>query len=315
MLIQNEQSFSAQRLDIFLAVLQHGSLSRAATALETTQSTVSRQIAELEIQCGGRLFHRNGRGMVPTDLAIRLTPRFRTLCRDIEDLFFEAKGVANEISGAVRIGLLPIVATVLAQRLFREVRERYPKVTLSLLEGYSGQLEEWLDRDVADFAVLFHYGKGKPFEQDMLVKVDACLIGCKGDKLTSKPNVLFNALDGIPLVLPAAPNPLRTVLEQGFKRRRLTLNMAVEANTIPVQLELVSAGGCYTITPFFAVARQVKAGGLQASLITKPSIERALTLAMSTQRSPSRAVREVSRLARQILEEMQASDVWRRPSV
>ncbi len=312
--MQRNQNFDAQRVDIFLAVLQHGSLSRAATAMETTQSTISRQITELETQCGGRLFHRNGRGMVPTDLGARLTPRFRTLRRDIDELLLEARGTATEVSGSVRLGLLPIVATALAQRLYVEVRQRYPKVRLSLLEGYSGQLEEWLDRDVTDFAVLFHYGKGRPAGQDVLAKLDACLIGARGDTLTAAPTVPFDMLSNRPLVLPAAPNPLRTLLEQVFRRRRLILNAPVEANTIPVQLELVASGACYTITPFFAVAKQVQAGQLQASLIVKPAIERSLTLAMSTQRSPSIAVREVARLVRQILNEMQASDIWRRPA-
>lgn len=314
MVIQREQSLDAQRIDVFLAVLLHGSLSRAATALETTQSTISRQITELEAQCGGRLFHRNGRGMVATELGTRLTPRFRTLRRDMDELLREARGAATEVSGVVRLGLLPTVAIALAPRLFREVRQRYPKVTLSLLEGYSGQLEEWLGHDVTDFAVLFHYRKGRPDRQDVLARVDACLIGARRDKLTASRSVPFDALSNMPLVLPTAPNPLRTLLEQLFTKRRLTLNSPVEANTLQVQLELVAAGGCYTITPYFAAARQIRAGRLQASLITEPAIERSMTLAMSTQRSPSVAVREVARLVRQLLQEMQATDTWRRPS-
>lgn len=299
-------------LGYFLAVVHHGSLSRAAAALSTTQSTVSRQIAGLESRCGGRLFHRNGRGMVPTDLGERLLPRVRTLLRDVDDLFAEARGHATEIGGQVRVGLLPTVASALARRLHQEVRARYPKVSLRFLEGYSGQLEEWLAGDKADVAVLFHYGKGKPADQDMLARVDACLIGVSGDALTASPTVPFSALGAIPLILPTAPNPLRALLEQVFRRRGMTLNAAGEANTMQVQLELVAGGGCYTITPYFAAARQVRAGQLQASLITHPMIERALTLALSTQRSPSQAVREVARLVRQILQEMEASDTWMR---
>lgn len=303
----------AQQICSFLAVLKHGSIGRAATAMETTSSTISRQIADLEAECGGLLFHRNGRGMVATELGLQLTPRFRVLMRDIDELLIEARGEAAEISGPVRIGLLPIVASAIAKRLYIDVKRLYPKLTLSLLEGYSGQLELWLEQDSADFAVLFHYGRGRPQAQDVLAKVGACVIGAAGDALTAGRSVAFDALDGLPLALPAAPNPLRSLLEQTFRRRRLRLNAAIDANSMSVLLDLVASGGCYAVTPYFAVAGRVAAGELQASVLVKPAIDRSLTLQMSTRRSPSGGVREVARLVRQILQEMQASDIWREP--
>lgn len=301
----------AQRIEIFLAVLEFGSIGRAAVAMETTSSTISRQISDLELQCGGRLFHRNGRGMVATDLGVQLTPRFHALKRDMDDLLLEAKGEAAQISGTVRIGLLPNVASAIARRLYLEVRHRYPHLTLCLLEGYSGQIHQWLEHDTADFAVLYHYGRGA-LDQDVFSKVDACIVGAHGDPLTAAPSVAFDALDGLPLVLPTAPNPLRSILEQTFKRRKLHFNAAVDAHSQALQLELVASAAGYAIMPFFAVRRHVAAGEVQASALIQPTIDCSLTLAMSSaQRSPSRSVSEVARLVRQILQEMQASGFWR----
>lgn len=306
----------AQRIEIFLAVLQFGSISRAAMAMETTQSTISRQITDLESQCGGRLFHRNGRGMAATELGLQLTPRFRALKRDMNDLLLEAKGEAAEISGTVRVGLLPTVASAIARRIYLEVRRRYPHLTLCLLEGYSGQIHQWLEHNEVDFAVLYHYGRGAPLEQDVFAKVNAYIVGVRGDPLTAAPSVAFDALDGLPLVLPTAPSPLRSILEQTFKRRKLHFNAAVDAHSKSLQLELVASGGGYAIMPFFAVPRRVASGELQASALIQPNIDCSLTLAMSpTQHAPSRSVHEVARLVRQILQEMPASGIWRKPAI
>lgn len=53
-------------LMIFIKLSELGSLTRASLALEITNSTISRQLAQLETQCGGKLFFRNGRGVVLT---------------------------------------------------------------------------------------------------------------------------------------------------------------------------------------------------------------------------------------------------------
>jgi LysR family nitrogen assimilation transcriptional regulator len=61
-------------LRLFVQVAEAGSLSRAATGLETTQPAISRRIAAFEQAWGGRLFHRTGRGVMLTDLGERVLP-------------------------------------------------------------------------------------------------------------------------------------------------------------------------------------------------------------------------------------------------
>ena len=298
-------------LKLFMSVVEQGSLTKAAAAHETTQSAISRQLAQLETECGGKLFHRTGRGMVCSELGQRMVPRVQRMLAETDGILAEAHALAGIPSGEVRLGLLPNVAAVIARQLFSEVRSRFPKVKLILFEGYTGQLEEWLDNGRLDVAVLFHYGKGIPANQDLLAEVDACLISAPGDLLTQNQTVQFDRLHGLPLVLPSAPNALRTSLDNIARRRRLTLSPVIEANSIPVQLELV-AGGCYTIIPFFAVAQKVKEGKLQASMISNPVIERFLTLQMTTQRPITLAGREVSRVLRNIVELLRDGGAWGR---
>jgi DNA-binding transcriptional LysR family regulator len=307
-----EKPMDTDGLKLFLAVLELGSLTKAASALDTNTSAISRQIAQLEEQCGGSLFHRTGRGMVASELGQRMVPRAKRVLAETESILAEAQAMAGIPSGEIKLGLLPNVATVIARQLFQEVQSRFPRVRLVLFEGYTGQLEEWLDQGKIDIAVLFHYGKGMPPNQDLLAKVDACLISGPGNRLTRHATVEFEKLDGLPLVLPSSPNALRATLETICRQKHITLHPVAEANSIPVQLELVASGDCYTIIPFYAVASKVQSGHIQASMIINPVIERSLTLQLTTQRPVTLAGREVARVVRSIVEELRDGGAWGR---
>ena len=62
---------------LFVDAVEYGSLSKVALAYGTSQPHVSRQIGELEQECGGRLFERTGRGVVLTELGQRIAPKVR----------------------------------------------------------------------------------------------------------------------------------------------------------------------------------------------------------------------------------------------
>ena len=62
---------------LFIDAVELGSLSKVAVAHGTSQPHISRQITELEQECGGRLFQRTGRGVVLTELGQRVAPKVR----------------------------------------------------------------------------------------------------------------------------------------------------------------------------------------------------------------------------------------------
>ena len=62
---------------LFIDAAELGSLSKVAVAYGTSQPHISRQIGELEQECGGRLFQRTGRGVVLTELGQRIAPKVR----------------------------------------------------------------------------------------------------------------------------------------------------------------------------------------------------------------------------------------------
>ena len=295
----------------FLAIGELGSLTRAALFLDSNQSLLSRQLNALERECGARLFNRTGRGVQLSEVGARIFPQVTALLADAELLEIEIRGEAREPSGRVTLGSLPSIGQPLVGRLFTAMRARHPLVSLKVLEGSSGQVEEWLADARVDIAILYRYGPTLPEQEQLLASVDSYLIGPKGDKLTAAAEISFSALHELPFILPSAPNGLRTALDAVARQERITLAPVIEADSLPLQRSLVAQERLYTVLPLHAVWTEVGEGRLQASRIVSPPFQRSVAMALAKSKGPARAVSAVAAQIVQIVNEMARKGMWR----
>jgi DNA-binding transcriptional LysR family regulator len=280
------------RWQIFLRVAEAGSLSRAATALVTPQSMVSRAIAHLERQCGERLFERTGRGVTLTEFGAQLLPRVAQLATDAEALSENIRGARGQIIGEVRVGLLPTAVARYCGPLITQVRARMPGVHLHLVEGASAQLEEHLREGRLDMAVVLRENPDDIGDAHILARVPLHLVGRQGDEAVMQINVPLAKLSGLPLVVASRPHLLRARLDQLADEHNLRLNIVTEADSVPLQCEVVAAGGGYAIMSIAGVMD----ARLASTPIVQPSLERFVVLAVSPRRPNTRATREIHKL-------------------
>lgn len=295
----------------FVAIAELGSLTRAALFLDSNQSLLSRQINALERECGARLFNRTGRGVELSEVGQRIFPQVRTLLEDAERLEQDIRGDARAPAGRVTLGSLPSLGPFLVGRLFTAVRAQLPAVQLKILEGSSGQVEEWLADARVDIAILYRYGASTPEQEQTLAMVDSYLVGAPGDPLTATPELRFAALNELPFILPSAPNGLRTTLDALARQEHLTLTPVIEADSLPLQKSLVASERLYTVLPLHAVWHEVAEGKLQAARLVDPPMQRCVSMALSKSKGPPRAVSAVAALIQQIVDEMAARGMWR----
>jgi DNA-binding transcriptional LysR family regulator len=134
----------------FLAVLEHGSLLAAARQLQTSQPTVGRHVAQLEAQLGVVLFDRTGRGLIPTQSALRLAEAARAMQSGAEQLARSAMGADRATAGTVRITASQPVACYVLPPLLAQMRLSLPEVQVELVA--SNAVSNLLRRE-ADIAV------------------------------------------------------------------------------------------------------------------------------------------------------------------
>lgn len=291
---------------LFVAVAESGSISRVAMERGKAQSHVSRQITQLEHECGALLFHRTGRGVELTENGQQILPRVRAWLTATDALSSEIKSSSGMILGKVRVGVLPSTAHPLATTLFQRVRDGYPGIKLQIVEG-GPQLSAWIDSGVLDIAILFRYGELKKNEKALAV-TDTYLVSAAGDGITRAKTVEFAKIAGLPLCLPVKQSDLRDTVEDIARRKKINLAIAVEANSLSFQKGVVLEGLCYSLMGPYAFARDVSAGKMQAAKVVQPRIRRVVTLVMSTHGPLTLACKTVIKLIEELFAEF--GDKW-----
>ena len=142
-----KQEFDWTLIRSFLAALDHGSLLGAARALQASQPTIGRHIAELESQLGLVLFERTGRGLLPSDAALRLAEPARAMEMAALKLARTATVGQSAASGSVRITASQPVACVLLPPVLAQMRQALPEVQVDLVasNGVSNLLRREAD--------------------------------------------------------------------------------------------------------------------------------------------------------------------------
>ncbi len=285
-----------------------GSLSRAAISLGIAQSAASRHLAEIERALGGALFHRTGRGVVPTDWAREALPRLQALLADADNLTQTLREQAGAPGGPVTLGLVPSLAARLASALCSELVMRQPLLQLRVREGYSGDLETALAEGRVDLAVLNRYRGQGPNHYRSLFETPLCVVGRppvlarlpggggSGDSGGPPATTRLAALAGLPLVLPVAPNALCSLLDDESRRIGLQLQVLAQADSAGVIKRLLQDHDCASLLPRHAVADEVAAGLLAAVPLADRPLRQQVVLATSSQQPFSQAAKLVAGL-------------------
>ena len=145
-----KQDFDWSLIRSFLAALDHGSLLGAARALHSSQPTIGRHIAELESQLGVVLFERTGRGLLPSEMALRLADAARSMESGALQLARSVSGAQAGVSGTIRITASQPVACVLLPPILAKMRLALPEVQVELV--VSNEVSNLLRRE-ADIAL------------------------------------------------------------------------------------------------------------------------------------------------------------------
>ena len=134
----------------FLAVLDAGSLSGAATTLALSQPTLGRHVETLEAALGGALFVRSPKGLAPTDLARALRAHAQAMSAAAAALERAAASAASDEGGVVRVTASHVVGAEVLPPILTAFREAHPGVVIELV--LSNRNDDLLTRE-ADIAV------------------------------------------------------------------------------------------------------------------------------------------------------------------
>lgn len=237
-------TFDHRLLAAFEAVAEHGSVGRAAQALNATQPTISRHIKQLEQQIGNALFDRDAHGMHLTLAGADLLPRAQLILHEMElarEMMDAHRGLQR---GAIRVGGVATIAFSFLPAILAQVSRRAPHLKIEVQIGS----EDQLDRALADREIDIMFATSPPREVEAVAIgaskfSDRCAVVCAADhplRQGDKPAVADVVRQSWALGHPGATTRLQfeaLVRKAGFKPPRVTL----ETDSVDVIIAVVSA--------------------------------------------------------------------------
>jgi DNA-binding transcriptional LysR family regulator len=142
------------QLQSFLAVIDEGGFTAASHRLGMSQPAISRAVATLEKELGSPLLVRGGRGLALTHAGSSAIPHAREALRHLTLLRTEVANLAGAVTGTLSLASLPSVTGTLVAPELRTFADRYPAVTIRLLEGSEQEVRDWLDQGAAEAGVV-----------------------------------------------------------------------------------------------------------------------------------------------------------------
>src|SRR6202007_3396228 len=117
-----------QQLEYIIAVDQYRHFVTAAEKSFVTQATLSMMIKKLEDELDVKIFDRTKQPVVPTEIGEKLIRQARIIISESKKLREIIKTEAKEISGELRVGIIPTIAPQLLPLFLSSFLKKYPKV-------------------------------------------------------------------------------------------------------------------------------------------------------------------------------------------
>jgi len=260
-------------LHVLVAVVQAGSMSKAAALLNTGQPAISRSIADLEHALGVRLLDRSRQGVTPTEYGRALLDGGTAVFDDLRQTVKNIASLADPSVGEVRVGCNPFLAATFVSAVVDQLSRRYPRVVFRLVTAYVETLHrELIERNV-DFLIARRFTSIADERLDYELLFDdsySVVVGTQNPWARRRRIELAELVNEL-WVLPPPESGIGSVIMETFRASGLDYPRAtVVADFSEARMSLVMTGRFLTISPNSAHRFSAKRPELKVLPIKQP---------------------------------------------
>jgi DNA-binding transcriptional LysR family regulator len=243
------------QLEMFLAVLDSPSMTRAAEKIHLSPGAVSLQLHNLADELRTELFVRRGKRLIPTPAALRLAERAKEVVRmmgQIKQLF------ENDVAKDVRPFHFATGVTTLIYQLggpLRQLRKRYPNAEIRVTVGVTEEMVAGLLDRRFDLALISLPVSESNLRLIPLFDEELLIVGPAANKVGSGQVASMRASDlaDVPFLLYPKRSNVRVVIDRFFGDIGVTPQVVMEASDTEAIKRLVESGFGYSILPEHAL--------------------------------------------------------------
>ncbi len=300
-----------RQLRYFVAIVDHGSLSRAARVLHIVQPALTQQIQLLEDELGALLLHRSAQGMQATDAGKVFYEHALAILKQVSDAKSAVRQSADKPSGTVALGIPQSASGALALPLLTAVRATYPDIVFQLTEELTGNLTEQLRSGRLNFAILFDDGQLSGFntkpmveEQMMYITRADSQFACKRKSIS-----LEKALQAS-LILPSIQHGVRPRIEAKVREAGLAIDKVVDITSIAILKSALMADMGATILPVSPFLAEIERGEMRAWPFSNIALSRTVVLCSSKNIPLTNAAMAIEKLVLDVTQKLCDSGTW-----
>jgi len=236
-----------------MAVVEAGTVSRAADVLRISQPAASKLIQDLEADTGLQLFERESGRLVPTGRGMRLYEEVERVFGGVHQIARAVDAIRREEHGHLIIGTMPALSGPFITRAIAAFKARYPDVFISIEARSSQFLTEAVMLRRLDLALVVS-GLEHPSVQMERVKCPPYVVAmAHGHRLSEQSELSPVDLRDEPFIAFSPTGMTRSNVDAAFERFGLTPKITIEATTAPNVAEMVAAGLGVTVADPFAL--------------------------------------------------------------
>ncbi len=270
------------QLEYLLAVANCGSFSAAAEKCFVTQPSLSMQIKNLEEELGIVLLDRTRKPVVPTNAGEAVLRQARETVKAFEAIREIVANLKNDVSGTLRLGIIPTIAPYLLHRLIPDFTKKYPKVDLMIREMKSRDIIHALRHDMLDAAIMSGGTIPDDIQEEDLFNDRFFVYVSPDHPLRQRNNIRIEDIDPRRMLLLSEGNCLRDqILELCLPRKNTTRQYAFDCNSIETLMRIVdSTPNSFTVVPEMVTEFIEEPHRSQLKTLAKGAVSRKISIAV-----------------------------------
>lgn len=244
------EQMELRQIQYFIEVAKREHVSEAAFSLHVAQSAVSRQISNLEVDLGVKLFVRDGRNVKLTHIGRKFLEHMQQAMQVIENAKLEIAESLDPERGTVRIGFPSSLAASTLPTAISAFRELHPDVKFELHQGSYRFLINSVAEGKIDLALIGPVPDGnKSIQGHVLFEEDIVALLPTDHSLADKPSIRLNQLKDDSFVVFPEGFILRDLVVKACEGVGFQPIVSFEGDDIDAIKGLVAAGLGVTLIP------------------------------------------------------------------
>lgn len=273
-------------LKMFCAVVEDGSISKAARLSFVTQPAVTRQIHQLEELYGTLLFERTDGKLVLTEAGKALYP----FAKEMVEYIKRSHEAINEIVGnqetSLHVGASQTIGEYLLPGILGSFRKQHPAIKLNLTIANTPTVLEKLDNNEIDIALVEGTVKNGRFNIEKFAEDELILIVPINHHWKNRNMIEIHELLNERMILREENSGTRLIVEEALREMGILeeIEISLELGSMQSIKSAVEAELGITILPKLTVLKELKYGTLREVKIADYQITRELWLVQKEHR-------------------------------